>query len=235
MHGSLPARLRVLRARQGLTLIDAAEQIGIGRDTLSDLERGNRHPVMPTLAKIAEGYGVPVEELLEEPSEAQEPELAAHGPKGEAPRDTGPIEVHDRALEEQLREMPDFLDVYIRGIEYMTMEREDFEALRAAVHEYSADEGEALFGELHREYNRVWDAWTALDSERTPPYLTERARNLFIESRKRWTVLLYERQAPAVRQDERRSPEAPDLPDTTSLLLDEAFDVVRARVPVLTS
>src|SRR5215203_2907255 len=67
MHGSLSARLRVLRARQGLTLIDAAKQIGIGRDTLSDLERGNRHPVMPTLAKIAQGYGVPVYELLEEP------------------------------------------------------------------------------------------------------------------------------------------------------------------------
>src|SRR5215210_5121917 len=67
MHGSLPAKLQVLRARQGLTLIEAAEKIGIGRDTLSDLERGNRHPVMPTLAKIAQGYGVPVEELLEEP------------------------------------------------------------------------------------------------------------------------------------------------------------------------
>src|SRR5688500_7497474 len=70
MHRSLPARLRVLRARRGLTLIDAAEKIGIGRDTLSDLERGNRHPVMPTLAKIAEGYGVPVEALLEEESVA---------------------------------------------------------------------------------------------------------------------------------------------------------------------
>jgi len=67
MHGSLPAKLQVLRARQGLTLIEAAEKIGIGRDTLSDLERGNRHPVMPTLAKIAQGYGVPVDELLEEP------------------------------------------------------------------------------------------------------------------------------------------------------------------------
>ena len=66
MHGSLPAKLQVLRARQGLTLIEAAEKIGIGRDTLSDLERGNRHPVMPTLAKIAQGYGVPVEELLED-------------------------------------------------------------------------------------------------------------------------------------------------------------------------
>ncbi len=71
MHGSLPAKLQVLRARQGLTLIEAAEKIGIGRDTLSDLERGNRHPVMPTLAKIAKGYGVPVEDLLKEPEEEQ--------------------------------------------------------------------------------------------------------------------------------------------------------------------
>jgi transcriptional regulator with XRE-family HTH domain len=68
MHESLPGKLRVLRARQGLTLIEAAEKVGIGRDTLSDLERGNRHPVMPTLAKIAKGYGVPVDELLEEPA-----------------------------------------------------------------------------------------------------------------------------------------------------------------------
>jgi transcriptional regulator with XRE-family HTH domain len=74
MHGSLPSRLRVLRARQGLTLIEAAEQLGIGRDTLSELERGNRHPVMPTLAKIARGYGVPVEELLGEPVLAGERE-----------------------------------------------------------------------------------------------------------------------------------------------------------------
>jgi transcriptional regulator with XRE-family HTH domain len=63
--GSLAERLRVLRAQRGMTLVEAAEQAGVGRDTLSDLERGRRHPVMPTLAKIAEGYGVPVEELLE--------------------------------------------------------------------------------------------------------------------------------------------------------------------------
>jgi transcriptional regulator with XRE-family HTH domain len=73
MHGSLPARLRVLRARRGLTLIEAAKLLGIGRDTLSDLERGNRHPVYPTLAKIAKGYGVPVEDLLDEPALAGAP------------------------------------------------------------------------------------------------------------------------------------------------------------------
>ncbi len=68
MQGSLAERLRVLRAQRGLTLVEAAEKTGIGRDTLSDLERRRRHPVMPTLAKIARGYGVPVEELLEEPA-----------------------------------------------------------------------------------------------------------------------------------------------------------------------
>jgi transcriptional regulator with XRE-family HTH domain len=68
VQGSLAERLRVLRAQKGLTLVEAAEKARIGRDTLSDLERGRRHPVMPTLAKIAKGYGVPVEELLEEPA-----------------------------------------------------------------------------------------------------------------------------------------------------------------------
>jgi DNA-binding XRE family transcriptional regulator len=66
-----------LRARRGLTLVDAAKQLGIGRDTLSDLEKGLRHPVFPTLAKIADGYDVPVEELLE----AEELETAPLAPK----------------------------------------------------------------------------------------------------------------------------------------------------------
>ena len=67
MQGSLAERLRVLRARQGLSLTEASKRAGITRDTLSDLERAKRHAYMPTLAKIAEGYGVPVEDLLEEP------------------------------------------------------------------------------------------------------------------------------------------------------------------------
>jgi transcriptional regulator with XRE-family HTH domain len=66
-----------LRAQRGMTLVEAAEQAGVGRDTLSDLERGRRHPVMPTLAKIAQGYGVPVEDLLEEPALAGAPWLQA--------------------------------------------------------------------------------------------------------------------------------------------------------------
>lgn len=47
-------------------MVEAAKKTGVTRATLSELERGHRHPVAPTLVKIAEGYGVPVEELLEQ-------------------------------------------------------------------------------------------------------------------------------------------------------------------------
>jgi len=66
MRRSLPSKLQVLRAREGLTLSDAAEKLGIHRVTLAQIERGLRQPMMPTLAKIAEGYGVPVEDLLDD-------------------------------------------------------------------------------------------------------------------------------------------------------------------------
>jgi transcriptional regulator with XRE-family HTH domain len=83
MQRSLAMRLRVLRAERGLSLTEAAERAGIQRQTLALLERGERHPHDPTLAKIAKGYGVPIEDLLEEPA------LAGAPGKAEAP-DTGP-------------------------------------------------------------------------------------------------------------------------------------------------
>src|SRR5215211_5648910 len=64
-QGSLARRLRVLRAERGLTLREAASRTGVAKETISDIERGLRHPHDPTLAKIAQGYGVPVEDLLE--------------------------------------------------------------------------------------------------------------------------------------------------------------------------
>jgi transcriptional regulator with XRE-family HTH domain len=66
MQGSLAVRLRVLRAERGLTLREAASLTGVAKETISDIERGLRHPHDPTVAKIAQGYGVPVEELFEE-------------------------------------------------------------------------------------------------------------------------------------------------------------------------
>jgi transcriptional regulator with XRE-family HTH domain len=84
MQGSLPTRLRVLRAERGLTLREAAALTDVRPGTLSELERGVRHPHDVTLSRIAKGYGVPVEELLEDP-EAGQAQVAAKVPAPPSP------------------------------------------------------------------------------------------------------------------------------------------------------
>jgi transcriptional regulator with XRE-family HTH domain len=90
MHGSLATKLRVLRAERGLTVRQVAELSGVAKETISQVERGERHPYDRTLAKLAHAYDVPVEELLEEPA------LAG---KAEAP-DTGQSQTPTRTREE---------------------------------------------------------------------------------------------------------------------------------------
>jgi len=80
---SLAQKLQLLRAERGLTLVQASVLTGVTRGTLSELEGGKREAYMPTLSKIAEGYGVDVRELL-----LEEPVLTS--PKVEGPRETGP-------------------------------------------------------------------------------------------------------------------------------------------------
>jgi transcriptional regulator with XRE-family HTH domain len=78
MQDTLARKLRVLRAERGLTLREAEQLTGVDKDTLSKIERGLRHPYDVTLSKLARGYEVPVEDLLEEPV-----------PLDEAPREAG--------------------------------------------------------------------------------------------------------------------------------------------------
>jgi transcriptional regulator with XRE-family HTH domain len=66
VRDTLARKLRVLRAERGLTLRDAEHLTGVDKDTLSKLERGLRHPHDVTLSRVAKGYGVPVDELIEE-------------------------------------------------------------------------------------------------------------------------------------------------------------------------
>jgi transcriptional regulator with XRE-family HTH domain len=70
MHSAqLATRLRMLRARERLTLRQAAELAGLRVGTISEAERGITRPQPGTLAKLAEVYGADLEELLglEEP------------------------------------------------------------------------------------------------------------------------------------------------------------------------
>src|SRR5215213_3668293 len=75
---SLDMKLRVLRAERQLSLREASARTGVDKVALSRYERGLGRPQDLTLAKIAKGYGVGVEELLEEAV-----------PLAEAPQETG--------------------------------------------------------------------------------------------------------------------------------------------------
>ena len=151
MQGSLAERLRVLRARRGFTLTEAAERAGVQRQTLALLERGERHPHTPTLHKLAKGYGIPVEDLLEEPvslAEAPEtgravtPELAALVDRmAEAGDEEGLALVHGMLESERVRlgvarhdhpENPALRGEFARAVERLSYVGLRLEALRQA-------------------------------------------------------------------------------------------------------
>jgi len=55
--------LKAIRINKGLSQEEAAKQIGIGSDTLSNYERGITFPDIPVLKKIEEVYGVKYDDI----------------------------------------------------------------------------------------------------------------------------------------------------------------------------
>src|SRR5215203_6620825 len=148
MHESLATKLRVLRAERGLTVRQVAELSGVAKETISQIERGERHPYDRTLAKLAHAYDVPVEELLEEPVAIAERSLAG-SPKGEAP-ETGPASPEASPLLEDPR-VQDWLEDQDAAL--LLMSDQDFVDHVAEVHEL--EDLETLAGELASEKDRV--------------------------------------------------------------------------------
>jgi transcriptional regulator with XRE-family HTH domain len=95
MNGSLATKLRVLRAERGLTVRQVAELSGVAQETISQVERGERHPYDRTLAKLAHAYEVPVEALLEEPALAGKDEAPDTGQPVPSP---GTVEEFEQRL-----------------------------------------------------------------------------------------------------------------------------------------
>lgn len=61
---SLPARLRRLRVRAGLTQEQLARALGVGRTTYIAHEEGRRNVIPDVLEKVADYYHLPLIELL---------------------------------------------------------------------------------------------------------------------------------------------------------------------------
>lgn len=61
---ALGQRIRALRARSGLTLEQLSRQTGVSRAMLSTIERGEKSPTLPIIARIAAGFGISLSSLL---------------------------------------------------------------------------------------------------------------------------------------------------------------------------
>jgi transcriptional regulator with XRE-family HTH domain len=62
--GRLGERVRALRRDGGLTLDVLAERSGVSRAMISKLERGEKNPTLVVAAKVAEGLGVSLSQLV---------------------------------------------------------------------------------------------------------------------------------------------------------------------------
>jgi len=62
--GRLGARVRDLRWGRGLTLEEFAERSGVSRAMISKLERGEKNPTLVVAAKLAEGFGITLSQLV---------------------------------------------------------------------------------------------------------------------------------------------------------------------------
>ena len=60
----LGGRVKELRGRRGLTLEALAERSGVSRAMISKLERGEKNPTLVVAAKLAEGLGVTLSQLV---------------------------------------------------------------------------------------------------------------------------------------------------------------------------
>jgi transcriptional regulator with XRE-family HTH domain len=150
-HGSLALRLRVLRAERALTIERAASRAGVTPETISDAERGRRHPYLPTLRKLAAAYSVPVEHLID----TEEPALAAP-PKAEAPSsgqaETPEVEPspedEERAARERIESSP--RGVQMRNFRERIERIDDPEEMRRI-----RDEEYAAYARLHTEWKEA--------------------------------------------------------------------------------
>src|SRR5215207_2467660 len=62
--GRLGERVRELRRERGLTLEALAERSGVSRAMISKVERGEKNPTLVVAAKVAEGLGVSLSQLV---------------------------------------------------------------------------------------------------------------------------------------------------------------------------
>jgi transcriptional regulator with XRE-family HTH domain len=60
----LGSNVRALREKNNLSQEELAQAIGLRQSMISEIERGNRTPSLPVVGRIAETFGVSLDELV---------------------------------------------------------------------------------------------------------------------------------------------------------------------------
>ena len=63
----LGARIRELRTERGWSLDEAASRTGLSRSSLYKVEKGKMSPTFDALRKLADGFGIALQQLLVAP------------------------------------------------------------------------------------------------------------------------------------------------------------------------
>ena len=66
-------RLRVLRAERGWSQSDLAERLEVSRQSVNAIETGRYDPSLPLAFKIAELFGLPIEDVFTSPAKESRP------------------------------------------------------------------------------------------------------------------------------------------------------------------
>ena len=61
-------RLRVLRAERTWSQQDLAERLGVSRQSVNAIETGRFDPSLPLAFRIADIFGLPIEQIFENPA-----------------------------------------------------------------------------------------------------------------------------------------------------------------------
>lgn len=110
MAATVGARIRRLRQARNTSLASLAASTGLGKGTLSEVERGQRNPTLDTLFAIAAHLELPLSDLLTE----------EHQPvgSGEGPRAHG--QSIDATLIDRWREATTLVEVYRLSVSRQT-------------------------------------------------------------------------------------------------------------------
>lgn len=72
-EGGMKNRLRVLRAERGWSQQDLAERLEVSRQSVNAIETGRYDPSLPLAFRIADLFGLTIEQVFEKPSAAGNP------------------------------------------------------------------------------------------------------------------------------------------------------------------